>query len=66
MKWAFWIDLYIRTHCVARGLRPLTLVAYENTLKQFTMPRATELPRARSAPGAATPLQTALRLQQSM
>ena len=35
MKWNFWIDLYIRTHCVARGLRPLTLVAYENTLKQF-------------------------------
>jgi len=35
MKWSFWIDLYIRTHCVARGLRPLTLVAYENTLKQF-------------------------------
>jgi integrase/recombinase XerD len=35
MKWSCWIDLYIRTHCVARGLRPLTLVAYENTLKQF-------------------------------
>ena len=35
MKWTYWIDLYIRTHCVARGLRPLTLVAYENALKQF-------------------------------
>ncbi len=35
MKWSFWIELYIRTHCVARGLRPLTLVAYEKTLKQF-------------------------------
>jgi integrase/recombinase XerD len=35
MKWSFWIELYIRTHCVARGLRPLTLVAYENSLKQF-------------------------------
>ncbi|MGD0581257.1 MAG: tyrosine-type recombinase/integrase [Bryobacteraceae bacterium] len=35
MKWSFWIELYIRTHCVARGLRPLTLVAYENTLLQF-------------------------------
>jgi site-specific recombinase XerD len=35
MKWSCWIDLYIRTHCVARGLRPLTLVAYESTLKQF-------------------------------
>ena len=35
MKWTFWIELYIRTHCVARGLRPLTLVAYENTLLQF-------------------------------
>ena len=35
MKWTFWIELYIRTHSVARGLRPLTLVAYENTLLQF-------------------------------
>jgi site-specific recombinase XerD len=35
MKWSFWIELYIRTHCVARGLRPLTLAAYENTLRQF-------------------------------
>lgn len=35
MKWAFWIELYIRTHCVARGLRPLTLVAYEDSLQQF-------------------------------
>lgn len=35
MKWSYWIQLYIRTHCVARGLRPLTLAAYENTLQQF-------------------------------
>ena len=35
MKWSYWIELYIQTHCVARGLRPLTLVAYENTLLQF-------------------------------
>ena len=35
MKWSYWIDLYIRTHCVARGLRPLTLAAYEDALKQF-------------------------------
>jgi site-specific recombinase XerD len=35
MKWSFWIELYIRTHCVARGLRPLSLAAYEKTLKQF-------------------------------
>jgi len=35
MKWSYWIELYIRTHCVARGLRPLTLAAYEKTLKQF-------------------------------
>lgn len=35
MTWTFWIDLYTRTHCVARGLRPLTLVAYEDILKQF-------------------------------
>ena len=35
MKWSYWIELYIRTHCVARGLRPLTLAAYEDILKQF-------------------------------
>lgn len=35
MNWNLWIDLYIRTHCVARGLRPLTLAAYDKTLKQF-------------------------------
>lgn len=36
MKWAYWISLYIRTHCVARGLRPLTLAAYEAALRQFS------------------------------
>ena len=35
MKWSYCIELYIRTHCVARGLRPLTLAAYEKTLKQL-------------------------------
>lgn len=35
MKWSFWIELYIRMHCVARGLRPLTLAAYEDALVQF-------------------------------
>jgi len=47
MKWSFWIDLYIRTHCVARGLRPLTLAAYEDALKQFhEWVRATQQDRA--------------------
>jgi integrase/recombinase XerD len=35
MKWSYWISLYIRTHCVARGLCPKTLAAYEDSLKQF-------------------------------
>lgn len=35
MKWSYWIALYVRTHCVARGLRPLSLAAYEAALKQF-------------------------------
>jgi site-specific recombinase XerD len=35
MKWSYWISLFIRTHCVARGLRPLTLAAYEAALRQF-------------------------------
>lgn len=36
MKWSYWISLYIHTHCVARGLRPLTLAAYEAALQQFS------------------------------
>lgn len=36
MKWSYWISLYVRTHCVARGLRPLTLAAYEAALRQFS------------------------------
>lgn len=35
MKWDYWIALYVNTHCTARGLRPLTMVAYEATLKGF-------------------------------
>jgi len=35
MKWSYWIELYIRTHCVARGLRPLTIAAYQDILEQF-------------------------------
>jgi site-specific recombinase XerD len=35
MKWSYWIKLYTQTHCVARGLRPLTIAAYEAALRQF-------------------------------
>jgi integrase/recombinase XerD len=35
MMWDYWIKLYVETWCVARGLRPKTLVAYEMTLKMF-------------------------------
>jgi len=35
MKWGYWIALYTRTHCTARGLRPLTIAAYEAALRQF-------------------------------
>ncbi len=35
MKWDYWIALYINTHCTARGLRALTIQAYEATLKGF-------------------------------
>lgn len=35
MKWSYWTTLYLRTHCVARGLRPLSIAAYEAILKQF-------------------------------
>ncbi len=35
MKWQHWCDLYLGTHCTARGLRSLTIAAYKATLKQF-------------------------------
>ena len=35
MTWDYWICLYTETHCVARGLRPLTIAAYQATLRQF-------------------------------
>jgi integrase/recombinase XerD len=35
MTWSYWISLYIRTYCVARGHGPLTMAAYQATLCQF-------------------------------
>ena len=35
MMWDYWIGLYIHTHCTARGLRPLTIAAYQAALRQF-------------------------------
>ena len=35
MMWGYWITLYTRTHCTARGLRPLTIAAYAAALQQF-------------------------------
>jgi len=35
MMWSYWMSLYLRTHCVARGLSPLSIAAYETTLTQF-------------------------------
>jgi integrase/recombinase XerD len=35
MTWDYWICLYTQTHCVARGLRPLTISAYKAALLQF-------------------------------
>jgi integrase/recombinase XerD len=35
MKWDYWICLYTRTHCIARGLNPSTIAAYRATLHQF-------------------------------
>lgn len=37
MKWDYWIALYTRTHCTARGLAPLTIAAYETSLRQFRL-----------------------------
>jgi len=35
MIWNYWICLYTRTHCTARGLSPSTIAAYLATLQQF-------------------------------
>ena len=35
MTWEYWICYYTETHCVARGLRALTIAAYRVTLLQF-------------------------------
>ena len=35
MKWSYWMALYLRTHCVARGLSPLSIAAYQASLAQF-------------------------------
>lgn len=35
MMWDYWITLYTKTHCVARGLRPATIDAYATALHQF-------------------------------
>lgn len=35
MTWEYWMTLYTRTHCAARGLRPLTIAAYDAALRQF-------------------------------
>jgi site-specific recombinase XerD len=35
MMWPYWMTLYLRTHCVARGLSPLSIAAYEAALLQF-------------------------------
>jgi site-specific recombinase XerD len=35
MMWDYWIALYTRTHCTARGLRIRTIAAYDATLRQF-------------------------------
>jgi site-specific recombinase XerD len=35
MKWQYWITLYTGTHCSARGLRTLTIAAYQAALAQW-------------------------------
>jgi site-specific recombinase XerD len=44
MKWDYWMALYVQTHCVARGLRPLTMKAYAATLQGFRQYALQRLP----------------------
>jgi integrase/recombinase XerD len=52
MTWDYWITLFTGTHCVARGLRVNTIVAYRQTLCQFRS--FVELQLAGKAPNAVT------------
>jgi integrase/recombinase XerD len=52
MTWNYWITLFTGTHCVARGLRANTIVAYRQTLYQFRS--YVEMRLADKAPGAVT------------
>ena len=35
MKWAAWFDLYLKTHCAARGLMTRSIASYGATLQMF-------------------------------
>ena len=35
MKWDYWMQLYLDTHCLARGLSPRSIDAYRSTLEGF-------------------------------
>lgn len=35
MIWGYWLELYLGSHCVARGLSSSTISAYRDTLRQF-------------------------------
>jgi len=35
MNWECWINTYVSSYCVPRGLRPNTIAAYSQTLRQF-------------------------------
>ena len=51
MTWDYWICLYTQTHCVARGLRPATIAAYQATLRQFRAYVQVRLEDAVAGPG---------------
>lgn len=53
MTWTYWIALFTRTHCTARGLRPLTIAAYNAILDQFRAYIAQQAPGR--MPGEVTP-----------
>jgi integrase/recombinase XerD len=46
MRWEYSMSLYLDKHCIARGLRPKTIHAYQETLKQFREYMETKLEKA--------------------
>jgi site-specific recombinase XerD len=37
MKWEYWLELYLKRYCPARGLRPSSIASYQASLERFKL-----------------------------